>query len=103
MPLIDDADNGNSPIISYELNMDDGYGGDFSVIGGFDPYSLVTTYTITTNMTRGRTYRLRYRTRNGAGWSDYSTVLYATAATVPSAPPSPALSSATGSSISLNF
>jgi hypothetical protein len=64
---------------------------------------MLTRYTITEGIYRGRTYRLRYRTLNGAGWSDYSPILYATAATIPSAPPSPTLNSATGTSIVLDF
>jgi hypothetical protein len=103
MPLIATANNGNSAIISYNLRMDDGIGGPFIDIGGADPYSMVTTYTITSGIVRGRTYRVRYRVLNGAGWSPLSSVLFATAATVPTAPPSPTLSSATGTTITLNF
>ncbi|WP_281059873.1 hypothetical protein [Staphylococcus sp. GDK8D30P] len=43
MPLIAIGDNGNSAIVSYNLIMDDGLGGDFINIAGFDPYSMVTT------------------------------------------------------------
>jgi hypothetical protein len=46
---------------------------------------------------------LIYRTLNGAGWSDYSPILYALAATVPAAPPAPILTSATGTDIILAF
>lgn len=52
---------------------------------------------------RGLTYRLRYRTLNGAGWSDYSPVLYALAATVPTPPPPPSLVSASSTAIHLSF
>jgi hypothetical protein len=34
MPLIPDTSNGNSAIISYDLEMDDGNGGDFYSVGG---------------------------------------------------------------------
>lgn len=64
---------------------------------------MVTKYTISSGIERGNTYRLRYRTLNGAGWSDYSDILYALAATIPEAPPAPTLFSATGTSITLNF
>lgn len=103
MSLIADADNGNSAITSYELDMDDGIGGSFSPVGGYDSDSLNITYTITAGIVRGRTYRFKYRAKNGAGWSDYSPILYATAATYPSAPAAPTLYSATGSSITLDF
>lgn len=72
-------------------------------MGGYDPLSLVTTYYISNGIVRGRTYRLRYRTLNGVGYSGYSPLLYATAANVPNAPPSPYLISATGTSIQLGF
>ena len=42
MPLIPNADDGNSAIISYELVCDDGLGGPMQPIGGYDPTSLVT-------------------------------------------------------------
>lgn len=83
--------------------MDDGIGGDFVEIGGFTQNSLVTSYTVKEGIERGRTYAFRYRTLNGAGWSDYSPILYAIAATVPAQPPAPTFVSATGSSISLHF
>ena len=103
LPLIPDADNGNSAIISYELLCDDGLGGDYVSVGGLDPISLVTEYSITQGIERGRTYRLIYRTLNDAGWSDYSPALYALSATAPSAPPAPTLVSATGTTIKLAF
>ena len=40
-------DNGGSPIISYELQMDDGTTGVYRSIVGFDTNSLLTTYTVT--------------------------------------------------------
>ena len=103
LPLIPDLNNGNSAIISYELQCDDGHGGEFKSIGGYNTLSLVTQYTITEGIQRGRTYRLKYRALNGAGWSEFSDALYALAATVPTAPPAPLLESATGTSIELRF
>lgn len=96
LPLIADTNNGNSAIISYQLDIDDGQGGSFSPVGGYDPLSLITYYSISQGIVRGRTYRLRYRTLNGVGYSGYSPLLYATAANVPSAPASPKLIGATG-------
>jgi len=40
-------------------------------------------------LVRGRTYRIKYRTLNEVGYSDYSHLLYTTAANVPGAPKSP--------------
>jgi len=42
MPLIDQANVGNSDIISYNLQMDDGHGGDFYSIAGEDSLSMQT-------------------------------------------------------------
>jgi hypothetical protein len=42
LPLIPDANNGNSAIISYQLDIDDGQGGAFRPVGGYDPLSLLT-------------------------------------------------------------
>lgn len=103
MPLISNTINGNSSIISYNLEMDDGQGGDFTSVGGYSPISMVTTYTVTSGIQRSLTYGFRYRTLNGAGWSPYSDILYAIAATTPAAPPAPTLDSATGSQIVLGF
>lgn len=103
MALIADSDNGNSPIVTYHLVMDDGEGGEFTTVGGYEPYSLTTTYTITEGITRGYTYQFKYRTRNSAGWSDYSNVSYITAARVPLAPATPTLSSAAANTITLAF
>ena len=46
---------------------------------------------------------MRYRVRNFVGWSDYSETLFVLCATVPDAPASVDLVSATDSSISLGF
>lgn len=103
MPLIPDANNGNSPIITYHLEMDDGQGGPFTTIAGEDPFSLTTTHTITENIMRGYTYQFRYRTRNSAGWSGYSSIAYITAARVPEAPAAPKFNTASSTSITLDF
>ena len=47
MPLIDDAYNGGSQIISYNLQIDDANGGPFVSVGGLDPVSMKTEYLIT--------------------------------------------------------
>ena len=83
--------------------MDDAKGGDYVSVGGEEPISMKTDYTLA-NVTRGATYRLRYRVRNDvdeASWSDYSPVLWALAADVPDPPAPPALASATADSITL--
>jgi hypothetical protein len=82
--------------------MDDGQGSDFYAVAGFSPYSMQPDYTIT-NVTRGNTFRLRYRVVNAIGFSDYSTTLFALVATFPSPPPPVSLISATDSTITLSM
>lgn len=98
MPLVSD----HSQIISYELQIDDGFGGAFTSTSGFTQISMQTTYTIE-NLEEGLVYRLRYRVQNIVGWSEFSPILYVLVATVPSTPQSPSLISATSSSITLQF
>ena len=82
-------DDGGSPILSYSLEIDDGKGGSFSKVVGFNSNSLLTAYTITSGIESGRTYRLIYRVKNAVGWGEYSPETFILAADVPVAPPSP--------------
>lgn len=105
MPLIDDANNGGSQIISYNLQIDDANGGPFISVGGFDPISMKTEYVLSdAYVKRGATYRLRYRVKNDVdqvSWSGYSDVLYALVSDTPTPPEPPTLISATADSITL--
>ena len=105
MPLIEDAYNGGSQIISYNLQIDDANGGPFVSVGGYDPISMRTEYTLSdAYVQRGATYRLRYRVKNdvdGASWSGYSDVLYALVSDTPTPPEPPSLVAATADSITL--
>ena len=107
MPLIDEAFNGGSQIISYNLQIDDANGGPFVSVGGFEPVSMRTEYTLSGDyVIRGSTYRLRYRVKNDVdlvAWSEYSDVLYALVSDTPTPPPSPTLISATADSITLQL
>jgi hypothetical protein len=58
-------------------------------------------YNITAS--RGVKYNLRYRVLNYIGWSDYSNILYALAATNPSKSVPPSLIQATATTITLGF
>jgi hypothetical protein len=81
-------DDGGSPIVSYELQMDDGEGGGFVSLRGFSSYSLETDATVTVGILKGRAHRLRYRAKNAVGWGPFSEEATILAATVP-APPAP--------------
>ena len=60
--------NGGSPIISYEVQMDDGKNGIFTSIIGFNSNSLVTVYIVDKSIIKGRRHRFRYRAKNIVGW-----------------------------------
>lgn len=94
--------NGGSVIISYEIQMDDGLSGDYVSIIGFDTNSLLTTYTITSGIIKGREHRFRYRARNAIGWGPFSSESSILAATVPTPPPSPTFSSFSASTLYIN-
>jgi hypothetical protein len=76
-------DNGGSPIISYELVIDDGMSGSFRSLVGLSAESLLTTFTVTEGIIKGRQHRLKYRARNTVGWGQYSDSAFVLAATVP--------------------
>jgi hypothetical protein len=91
--------NGGSPILSYSLEIDDGFGGQFVAVYGLLVNSLSTSYTLTSGVQKGALFRARYRVKNIIGWSDYSPIGYILAAVVPSTPPQPAIVSAQAESI----
>lgn len=98
-----DDENGGSPILSYELQMDDGIGGNFTSLIGGSKDSLETTFTISTGITEGGIYRFRFRSRNVNGWSLFSDIRYIKAATIPQRPPAPLLLSSTDASLTLKL
>jgi len=98
MPDCDD----DSSVVSYELQIDDGNGGEFRSLGGFDKISMQTKYSIN-NLQTGQSYRLRYRVLNSVGWSTFSPILNALVASAPGTPAAPRLISATSTSITLGF
>lgn len=65
---------GGALATSYELQRDDGNGGDFiEVIGNSigAPYTL-NSYKITSSIQSGKTYRVRYRVANVHGFGAFS-------------------------------
>ena len=82
-------DNSGSPILSYELQMDNGLAGPFMSLVGFNSNSMQTTYTVSQGVVKGRQHRFRYRARNFVGWGPFSDVSAVLAATVPVAPLKP--------------
>lgn len=99
------SENGGSDILSYEIQMDDGQGGDFYSLAGGETAgdSLATTYTIGQDIQDGGLYRFRYRARNVNGWSSFSAIAYIRAATVPTRPSSPSLDLVDSTSITVTI
>ena len=83
------ANDGGTPIISYQLQRtsDDGTGF-FDVIGSPRNYTVATSY-IVTGLTTAKTYRFRYRAINRVGVSGWSPVTYLQPASVPTVPRPP--------------
>lgn len=92
--LTDSVASGGSPILSYQLELDDGQGGAFLPVVGSDPtnnpYTL-NSKIVTTAIFSGRSYRVRYKAYNVHGWGGYSPEATIIAATVPGAPAEPSL------------
>ena len=96
--VIDPVQTGGSPIIGYELQIDDGKNGDFRyVIGGDLSNPTLQTRVFVTKETHGieagLSYRTRYRVINDNYVSDWSDETYVNAITLPKAPPSPVVTS----------
>ena len=80
----DVAMNGGSPLLSYELQMDNGQGGEFTSLIGYNSESLETTFIVINELIKsGGIYRFRYRTKNVNGWSLFSPITHIKAATIP--------------------
>lgn len=98
------TDNGGSEILSYSLEIDDGTGGDFTPVIGFTSHYLLNEYTVIGSRIRKATlYRLRYRSLNAIGWSDYSPIAYIRAANVPDAPTQLRFVSSTQTTVTLEL
>lgn len=69
----------------------------FDVIGSNDNLTMSTHYVIK-GLTKGVTYKFRYRAKNAIGWGGFSAVTYYTPSTTPSPPPVPTFDSALTSS-----
>lgn len=100
-----DASNGGCSIVSYDYQRDDGLDGAFTTLVGLSsPYLmqlLTVSHTTETPIVRSRVYRYRYRARNCVGWGPLSDELHVLAADVPTAPPSPTVSSTSALQIAL--
>ena len=76
---IDEADSG-CPILSFEIQMDDGKGGAFTSV---TTLPFLDLYYTATKVEKSLVYRFRYRAQNCQGWSTFSPELYVIAAEPP--------------------
>ena len=97
------SDTGGSAIFSYHVEIDDGNNGGFTTIAGYPSDSLQRIFIITTGISKGNSYGVRYRSRNSIGFSDYSSITYILAGEAPSAPSIPVFSTANSSQLSITF
>jgi hypothetical protein len=98
LPLVSPAD-GMSPVRSYGLEWDAGSSGAaWSALAGLATDYLLTSYTVSSGVVPGESYRFRVRARNGLGWGPYSDSTTVAAATRPAQTPpvATALDPATG-------
>ena len=63
--------------------MDDGMSGEFTSLIGLSAESLLTTFTVSGGVIKGRRHRFKYRAQNTVGWGPYSDSEFVLAATVP--------------------
>lgn len=79
-----DPANGGASITSYNLQWDNGSGGSTWVdLVGLSPSSTATSFTVSTGVVSGTTYRFRVRAANVYGWGGFSPVLSVKAAAAP--------------------
>jgi hypothetical protein len=95
--------NSGTPLLSYELLMDDGISGVFTSLTGFASNSMNTFFTVEGKglVIKGRQHRFKYRAKNLVGWGPYSDPSSVLAAIHPSKPPRPTFSSYTTNSLKI--
>lgn len=85
--LTSDSGGTDSTVIqSYNLQWDAGTnGGTWTDLLGVSPLSTVTTYTVSSGIVAGTTYKFQVRARNKYGYGSFSSIASITAALAPSA------------------
>ena len=72
-----------APVTSYHVDIDDGNGNSFTELQGLTVPDLSLSATKSQGITRGDTYRVRYRAQNEVGFGEYSDISYILAASIP--------------------
>lgn len=97
------ASNGGSRVTSFEVQMATGQTRPFTSLVGFNSPFTALTYTQSSGLVKGETYRFIYRAKNVHGFGEFSPELETLAATIPQAPNKPELVSASSTTVSLSF
>ena len=83
-PLVTHTETGGTPILSYNVQWDRGFSGIiFFDLAGYSSDFMLTTYSATAKITKGRVYYVRVRAKNYWGWGPFSTVMQIKASTAP--------------------
>ena len=97
------SSNGGSSVTSFEILMATGQTGPFvSLVGVNSPFTALT-YTQSSGLIKGETYRFIYRAKNVHGFGAVSPELITKAATIPQAPNKPELVLVSSTAINLKF
>lgn len=95
---------GGTSITGYEFQVDDGGYGEFiTVQGGEDDRSLSLKAYITEGISKGLTYRVRYRGINAVGSGIWSDAIEVVASTAPAKPDAPIVTSVGSDHVTLSF
>ena len=71
--LTTSTETGGATVTSYHLQWDSGTnGGTWSDLIGLTSNYLLTTFTVTSSLTAGTTYKFRIRAKNAYGYGSYS-------------------------------
>lgn len=94
------SNNGGSAILGYDLWRDSGSG---TYVQLYESDQVLATSYIDTDVEKGSSYKYKYRARNINGYGELSDESYMTAASVPSQPDAPTLTSVDSTTIVLKF
>ena len=108
MPEITGDDTGGTPIVGYDLQIDDGNSGDWSYVIGGDRSQNTLQRSIVLSpeshgIESGLNYRIRFRAINAVGEGEWSDISVVRAVRLPQGPPSPVVSSFDNTQIVLSL
>jgi hypothetical protein len=83
-PLTSLVETGGTPILSYDIEWDQGFQGQvWKHLAGYSFDYTQTSYTATANIIKGTTYQVHVRAKNYWGFGPFSSTITIKASTVP--------------------